>query len=90
MKEQSARGKIPPVEDRLRPHELRWTSGDVTTVPLDMAKFDRMILNVGGCGRLRFFGEGTFEKMLPRKLTTICTPDTYREAIVPGAEAFPK
>jgi CubicO group peptidase (beta-lactamase class C family) len=49
--------------------EVVGTHADAFSVPLDMARFGQMLLNKGAYGQYRFFSEGTFEKMLPRKLS---------------------
>jgi CubicO group peptidase (beta-lactamase class C family) len=50
------------------------THADAFSTPLDVAKFGQMLLNRGAYGKLRFFREETFEKMLPQKLTKLLGP----------------
>ena len=50
------------------------TSGGASSVPMDIAKVAQMLLNRGAYGKMRFFSEKTFEKMLPRKLTKVLGP----------------
>lgn len=54
-------------------------SYDGRSVPLDMARIAQMMLNRGAYGDRRFFGEKTFEKMLPRKLTKTLAEDVSKE-----------
>ncbi len=42
----------------------------------DLARVGQMLANHGAYGNLRFFGEETFEQMLPRKLDTLLGSDT--------------
>lgn len=44
------------------------TSGGAWSVPMDIAKVAQMLLNRGAYGKMRFFSEKTFEKMLPVSL----------------------
>ena len=53
-------------------------SSDARSVPLDIARIGQMLLNKGAYGKMRFFSEQTFEKMLPRRLTQVLGPDTDR------------
>ncbi|MGD2175432.1 MAG: serine hydrolase [Candidatus Brocadiaceae bacterium] len=47
---------------------LTGTYADAHSVPLDMAKIGQMLLNGGAYGRMRFFSEETFAKMLPASI----------------------
>jgi len=49
------------------------------SVPMDMARIGQMLLNRGAYGKMRFFGDQTLSKMLPRRLTGILGPDTGKE-----------
>ena len=42
----------------------------------DLARVGQMLANRGSYGDLRFFGEETFQQMLPRKLDKVLGPDT--------------
>ena len=42
----------------------------------DLARVGQMLANHGSYGNLRFFGEETFQQMLPRKLDKLLGPDT--------------
>lgn len=55
------------------------TSGGSFSTPMDIAKIGQMLLNRGAYGRMRFFSEQTFEKMLPVKLTKVLGPETKIE-----------
>lgn len=55
------------------------TSGDAMSIPLDMAKLGQLLLNKGSYGRMRFFGEEAFRKMLPRPLTDVVGHQTAHE-----------
>jgi CubicO group peptidase (beta-lactamase class C family) len=48
------------------------------STPLDMAKFGQLLLNKGAYGKLRFFREETFKKMLPAKLDKLLGPDAKK------------
>ncbi len=54
------------------------THADAFSVPLDTARFGQLLLNRGAYGKLRFFREETFQKMLPQKLTMILGPDATK------------
>jgi CubicO group peptidase (beta-lactamase class C family) len=55
------------------------TSGGSFSTPMDIAKIGQMLLNRGAYGRMRFFSEQTFEKMLPVRLTKLLGPETKIE-----------
>ncbi len=42
----------------------------------DLARVGQMLANHGAYGYLRFFGEETFQQMLPQKLDKLLGPDT--------------
>jgi CubicO group peptidase (beta-lactamase class C family) len=79
-------GKCVPIafhEYLLEPLGMKHTDvagchADSYSVPLDMAKFGQMLLNRGSYGTSRFLKPGTFELMLPRKLTTELGPDAVK------------
>ncbi len=50
-------------------------SGDSFAAPMDLAKIAQMVLNRGAYGDTQFFGEDTFEQMLPEKLTKVLGPN---------------
>lgn len=51
-------------------------SAATRSVPMDIAKLGQMILNKGAYGDMRFFGEDTYNKVLPKLLTASLGPDT--------------
>lgn len=55
------------------------TAGSAFSTPLDMARIGQMLLNKGAYGDMRFFGEETFAKMLPRPLTPLIGHETTQE-----------
>ena len=59
--------------------DVRSTSWDAQSIPLDIARFGQMLLNRGAYGKWRFFSEGTFQKMLPVSLKPLLGPETELE-----------
>lgn len=59
-----------------RSTDVSGTYGDAGSIPMDMGKIAQLMLNKGTYGNLRFYGEETFNKMLPDKLSKILSkPD---------------
>jgi CubicO group peptidase (beta-lactamase class C family) len=59
----------------MRHTTARGTSGDAESTALDMARLAQMLLNRGAYGNMRFLRPETFERMLPRRLTSVLGPD---------------
>jgi CubicO group peptidase (beta-lactamase class C family) len=59
--------------------EVFGTSWDARSTALDIAKVGQLLLNKGAYGNMRFFGEATFQQMLPERLTKVLGPDTAVE-----------
>lgn len=59
--------------------DVRGTSGDASSTPMDMAHLGQMLLNRGAYGDKRFLSESTFVQMLPQKLTKTLGPTATKE-----------
>lgn len=54
-------------------------SWDAASTPMEIARIGQMLLNRGAYGDLRFFGEETFARMMPERLTRVLGPEAQTE-----------